>query len=138
MKRSVKRIVISLCILSLLCSSALAATEASSTINSFETNAYHSGGGTISILVSVFAKDYMERLGASHVYVYEKVGSAWIIYDSFTQTDPGMTSTDSAMHHQYVSCDAYTGGEFKVDVIIFAKSYSGESTSRSETHYVYT
>ena len=138
MIKKLTRIIAIICIIALLCSNAFAAMDASTMINSYDTDARHTGGGTISMLVSVFAKDYMDELGASNIFVYEKVGSAWIIYETFTKSDNGMMSSDSAMHDDYVTCNAYTGGEFKVQIVIFATNYSGETDSRSETHYVYT
>lgn len=138
MRKNVLRFIVTITIISLLCTSVFASTSASAQLASYEARVRHLGDGELEIFISVFAVDDMDTLGALSILIYQKNGSAWIACDSVSSSYPGMTTNDSTMHEDYVYIDTYEDSELKVEVIIYAKDYSGSSDSRVLTYYVYT
>lgn len=138
MRKNILRIVVLICTLSLLCTSVFASLDASAQLASYESRVRHLGEGELEVFISVFAVDDMDVLGASNVFIYQKNGSSWIACDSVNSSYPGMITRDSTIHEDYVYINTYEDSELKVEVIIYAKDYSGASDSRVLTYYVNT
>lgn len=138
MKKTSHRLLALICILCILCSSVLASSQASNQLMSYQADVRHIGSGELEILVSVQAVDTMDTLGASNIFVYQKIGSRWTAIDSVSSSYPGMTSKDTLFHDSYVYLDTVEDSYLKVEVVIYAKDYSGESDARVLTYYVYT
>lgn len=138
LKKNIFRIAILVLTISALYTSAFSSVLASNQLSSYEADVVHLGNGKLEILVSVIGTDYMDTIGASNIIIYEPFGSSWIACNSIPLTYPGMTSEDSIFHEDYVYVDVEEDAYLKVEVIIYAKDYSGESDARILTYYVYT
>lgn len=138
MKKKLFRVIILICVFSILISGVHASTFASNQLASYEADVVHLGNGELEILVSVFAVDRMDILGASNIFVYQQFGNTWSIIASAGTNYPGMTTSDSSIHEDYVYINTVEDTYLKVEVVIYAKDYSGESDARVLTYYVYT
>lgn len=138
LKKTLIRFIVFVCLISLLCPSVFAITDASDQLASYEADVRHIGNGSLEVLVSVLATNDMALLGASNIFVYYKVGGVWVTCETISSDYPGMTTEDSLLHEDYVYFDTIEDSYLKVEVVIYAKDYSGESDARVLTYYVYT
>lgn len=111
-----------------------AETRASDQISSY-TFDVNPVSGSLEVYFSVTGKAIMSEVGCQNIYVYEKVGSNWILAESFDEDDTGMSRTNRAFHTNSIYCDSEVGVKYQVIVTIFAENSVGRDT-RSDTFYV--
>lgn len=91
--------------------------------------------GTISIEFSITGKGLTDKLGCESIYLYKKVGTAWVYTDSKGENDDGMSKTNKINHANTITFSGTAGVEYMVVVTVFAENSAGRDT-RSETFFV--
>lgn len=114
-------------------STVFAAARASEQIDIYDIDVATIGSGDIAIKFSVTGNGRMSCLGAESIYIYERIGTAWVLADSYDSEDPGMTASNVAKYGTTKYFYGTAGTEYKIDVTIFAKDMNGNSDSRSKT-----
>lgn len=139
MKKSALRmlaIILTLC--TLFAIPAIAATKASYQFSAYELIPTYTSNGELSAYVMISATGPMDKLGCTKIRIYEKIGSAWSLVGSFSESDTGMMLRDAFYFSVTKYCDANENSEYKVEATIYAKDYSGGSDTRTITTYLYT
>ena len=128
MTRSKKRIVAAILLIALaLAIPAYADTaRASGQLSRYSVNAENIGGH-IYVHVNVFGTLNVTKVGCESIYVYEKVGSDWQLYEKLLEDDPEMSVSSSMYLHTH-DFDSRAGKEYKVNVTIFAENADGRDT----------
>ncbi len=91
--------------------------------------------GAINIEFSMTGKHIMDKLGCESIYIYKKVGTAWVYNSSKTEDDTGMSASNKGYHGNTISLSGSAGVEYMVVVTVFAENDAGRDT-RSQTFYV--
>lgn len=91
--------------------------------------------GQIVVKASIFGMGNMNKIGCQSIYVYEQVGSFWVLDDFKLEDDAGMYSTNTAGHMSNYYFDSETDVEYKVVVTVFAENDAGRD-SRTDIFYV--
>lgn len=91
--------------------------------------------GAINISFSMTGKVIMDKLGCESIYIYEKVGTAWVYDNGKTENNTGMSATQRGNHGNTITFSGTAGVEYMVVVTLFAENSAGRDT-RSQTFYV--
>lgn len=116
-----------------MATSTFAQARASEQLAHYMMDVTSTGNGRIAIMFSVTGTDFMERIGAESIYVFERKTIGWGEAESWHADDPGMTRENSAKHGNTVYFNGESGKEYRIIVTIFAEDKDGESDSRSKT-----
>lgn len=139
--RTIKAISFVLALLFLISPTAIAAGDdgieplASDYLDSYQTYIYPAGSGEIQVWFSVTADNYMDELGALHVFLYESVDSTnWTRVKTFSHVDySNMLLENDIFHMDHVTYQGVKGRYYKAYVCIWAgKDGSGD------TRYLWT
>lgn len=91
--------------------------------------------GELAVDFSITGSGRMEKIGCESIYIYKLVDSRWVLTDSQTENDTGMSKTDAYYHLNMFHFDSERGEAYKVVVTVFAKNAKGRD-SRSKTFFV--
>ena len=100
------------------------------------------GGKTVQVGFSITAKDYMDDIGATDIYLYEKLpsSSTWsqVKYYHYTQSgNSNMMSTNKSIYSSYVSYTGISGRQYYAKIYFWAGK-NGGGDSREYITQIYT
>ena len=138
MRKKIIRVVSFVVLLSLLLSSvAFASMNSSAYIAS--TSAYISKSGSdIKVYFLITGKNFMDKIGATYIYLYERNGNTWSLVQTFDSTDPAysaqMMGTNTSAKSSHVT---YTSGDsskyYYAIVHFYAERNGGSDTIIQDT-----
>ena len=91
--------------------------------------------GELAVDFSITGSGRMEKIGCESIYIYKLVDSRWVLTDSQTENDTGMSKTSKVAHGNTISFAGTAGTEYMVVVTVFAEDDAARDT-RSQTFYV--
>lgn len=91
--------------------------------------------GEFGIVFSVTGTDFMNRIGAKEIKIYQQLSGRWYLARTIGSNEEGMCDTNTSFHANTIYYTGVSGRNYKVEVTIFAEDADG-SDSRSETHYI--
>ena len=104
--------------------------RASDYIDSYQAYIYPAGNGEIQVWFDVTADDYMDELGALHIFLYESTDNVnWTWVKTFSHTDySNMLLENDIFHMDHVTYQGVTGRYYKANVCIWAgRNGAGDS-----------
>ena len=120
----------------LMSMSPFAAARASEQIANYDIDVATVSGGKIAIKFSVTGTNFMNRLGAESIYIYERGTVGWTVAEKFDADDTNMTRSNVAKYGNTIYFYGESGTEYRIIVTIFAEDKNGDSDSRSRTFTV--
>ena len=132
--REIAFICILACIIALIVPASASSTRASDQIKGYMMDTIVTRGA-INIEFSITGKVIMSKIGCESIYIYKKVGTAWIYDDDKTEDDPGMSVTKRGHLGNTITFSGTAGVEYMVVVTVFAEDDNAHDT-RSKTFYV--
>lgn len=132
--RAISLILALICIMSLIIPTFAVNTRASDQISIYRMDTIVTEGA-INIEFSITGKVIMKKIGCESIYIYKKVGTAWIYDDDKTENDPGMSVTKRGHLGNTITFSGTAGVEYMVVVTVFAEDDNARDT-RSKTFYV--
>lgn len=122
------------CITLLTLSAFAAETRASDQIRSYSMNVY-TDPGVIESEFFITGTGTMDKIGCESIYVWEKVGTRWVLVDEVLEDDDGMSRTNIHAHGEMIYSNGEAGVEYKVVVTLFAEDSRGRDT-RTKVFFV--
>lgn len=136
MKKRAMRVSFIVVVLALLLSTVAFATMDASHYLSFYNAYITKSGNTIKINIDVVGTGIMDKIGATEIYLYERVNSSdsWSLVQTYLSSDPAYTSsmidTNISFFDDYVSYSGNSSYQYMAYVTIYAEK-DGGSDSRN-------
>lgn len=136
-KAAIRTIIIALVLTFVMASMAFAGTTSSAYIDS--TSAYITkSGSSINVYFTITGKNFMDKIGATYIYLYEKNGNTWSLVKTFDSTDTtystAMIGTNTSVKNSHVT---YTSGDssklYYAIVHFYAERNGGSDTYIQDT-----